>query len=70
MVKSKMTKEEQKWMAQDDAQIMARYQEIIKDKTRMNRAVKEAQSQANDLQKRANIMKNVSKTRKGSKNGK
>jgi hypothetical protein len=69
----KMTKEEKarelKWRAEDDARIMAQYEEIMQDKARMNRAVKEAQSQANDLQKRANTMKNVANARKGKKNG-
>lgn len=59
----KMTKEERarelKWRAEDDARIMAQYQEIMRDKSRMNRAVKEATRQANDLQKRANVMKSV-----------
>lgn len=50
-------KEEQKWQAQDDARVMAQYQEIISDKARMGRAVKEATKQASDLSKRANAMK-------------
>ena len=69
MMNNKMTKEERierlRWQAEDDAMTMARYQEIINDKARMNRAVKEAKRQANDLQKRANNMKKV-----GGKNGK
>lgn len=68
-----MTKEEKaremKWRAEDDARIMAQYEEIMRDKARMKRAVKEAQSQANDLQKRANTMKNVANARRGKKNG-
>ena len=65
---NKLSKEERaerlRWQAEDDARTMAMYQEIINDKSRMNRAVKEAQRQANDLQKRANNMKKV-----GKKNG-
>ena len=61
----KMTKEEkareQKWMAEDDARIMARYQEIMQDKPRMNRAIKEAKEQASRLQKQADTFKKVSK---------
>lgn len=53
-----------KWQAEDDAMTMARYQEIMNDKARMNRAVKVAQNQANELQKRANNMKKVA-NRKG-----
>ena len=63
----KMTKEErereQRWIAQEDARIMAQYEEIMRDKARLKRATKEAQTQANDLQKRANAMKSVAKKR-------
>ena len=48
-----------KWQAEDDAETMARYQEIMNDKSRMNRAVKAAQTKANELQKRANNLKKV-----------
>ena len=63
-----MTREEKQrelqWQAEDDARTMARYQEIMNDKNRMNRAVKVAKKQADDLQKRTNIMKKVAKTTK------
>ena len=66
---SKEDRERQlKWRAEEDARIMAQYQEILNDKSRMNRATKEAQRQANDLQKRANAMKGVAK-KGGTKNG-
>lgn len=55
---------ELQWQAEDDARTMARYQEIMNDKNRMNRAVKVAKKQADDLQKRTNIMKKVAKTTK------
>ena len=51
--------EEKKWQAQDDAYIMAKYQEILNDKVRMNRALKEAQKQASEMQKRADVMKKI-----------
>lgn len=54
-----MKAQERKWLAQDDARIMAQYEEIMKDKSRKARAIKEAQAQANDLQKKANAMKSV-----------
>ena len=41
---------------------MAQYQDIMKDKARMDRAVKVARKQAKDLQERANTMKRVAKT--------
>lgn len=66
-----MTREEQlarkrelEWRAEDDARIMAQYQDIMKDKARMDRAVKVARKQAKDLQDRANTMKKVAKTNK------
>ena len=51
--------QEQKWQAQDDARVMAQYQEIIGDKARMGRAIKVAKEQVNDLQKRVSIMNKV-----------
>ena len=69
-----MTREEKQrelqWQAEDDARTMARYQEIMNDKNRMNRAVKVAKKQADDLQKRTNIMKKVAKTSKKDDNQK
>lgn len=60
---AKMTAQERarelKWRAEDDARIMAQYNEIMSDKDRKNRAIKEAQAQATALQKKANAMKNV-----------
>ena len=52
----------QRWQAEEDASTMARYQEILGDKARMNRAIKVANKQADDLTKRANALKNVGKT--------
>ena len=52
-------KQEQQWQAQEDAMTMARYQEIISDKARMGRAIKEANKQASDLDKRASAMKSA-----------
>lgn len=56
-------KQEQQWQAEDDARTMVQYQEIMGDKNRMNRAIKVAQKQAQDLTKRANAMQSVAKTR-------
>lgn len=60
-----MRARELRWRAEEDARIMAQYQEIMNDKSRMNRATKEAQRQANDLQKRANAMKGVANRKRG-----
>lgn len=58
----KMTKQDLQWQAESDASTMARYQEILGDKARMNRAIKVAQQQAKDLTKRANAMQSVART--------
>lgn len=54
---------ELQWQAEDDASTMARYQEIMGDKARMNRAIKVAKSKAAYLTKRASVMQNVAKTK-------
>lgn len=59
-----MTKaEERKYQAQEDAYTMARYQEIMQDKGRAQRAIKVAQEQASNMQKQANAMKVVASTK-------
>ena len=57
--KTTIDKEEMMWRAREDANVMAQYQEILKDKTRLNRAVKEANRQAKDMEKRASAMRSV-----------
>lgn len=56
--------DELKWQAESDAETMARYQEIISDKNRLNRATKAAKQKAQDLTKRANIMTKAASNRK------
>ena len=63
----KMSKQDLKWQAESDASTMARYQEIIGDRARMNRAIRVAQQQANDLNKRAAALQSVAKTRTSSR---
>ena len=53
-----------KWQAESDAETMAQYQEILQDKARMNRAIKEARLKSKDLDRRAAAMRNVVTTRK------
>ena len=55
--------DELKWQAESDARTMANYQEILGDKARMNRAIKVAQQQAKDLNRRAAAMQNVAQTK-------
>lgn len=55
--------QEQKWQAEEDARTMARYQEILGDKSRMGRAVRVAKQQASDLNKRVAAMNKVANTK-------
>lgn len=59
----KLNSQELQWQAESDASTMARYQEIMSDKSRMNRAIKEANKQAQDLNKRAAAMKSAANMR-------
>ena len=63
----KMTKQDLQWQAESDASTMARYQEILRDKARMNRAIKEADRQAKDLNAMANAMQTVARTKSNRK---
>ena len=58
-----MTKkqEQQKYQAQDDAYIMAQYQQIISDRGRALRAAKVAAEQAKNLEAQTKAMKAVAK---------
>lgn len=56
-------RDELRWQAEDDANTMVNYQEIMRDKARMNRAIKVAKSRAADLTKRASAMQNVARTK-------
>lgn len=50
---------EKRWQAEMDADTMARYEEIMADKARVNAAIKVAREKASDLSKRANAMSRV-----------
>ena len=56
---TKISQQDLQWQAESDARTMANYQEIMSDKARMNRAIKEANKQALDLTKRASAMKSA-----------
>lgn len=58
--------QELQWQAESDASVMARYQEILGDRSRMQRAIKVAKQQAADLTKRAGAMQNVAQTKANS----
>lgn len=57
-------RQEQQWQAESDARTLATYQEILADKARMGRAIKEANKQANNLTKRASLMKRAAGNKK------
>lgn len=52
-----MNQTEKKWQAEDDARTLARYQEIMSDNKRKAAAIKQARTEAANLQKRADSMK-------------
>ena len=54
-------KSDLQWQAEDDARTMARYQEIISDKARLNRATTAAKKEAANLTKRGNAMNAAAK---------
>lgn len=57
MASTKISAQEKQWQAESDAETMARYQEIMSDKTRRNAAIKAANTRAAKLIKEANAMK-------------
>lgn len=56
MATKNMTEEELRWRAEEDARTIERYQEIINDKPRLERAMKQAQKTIDNLQQRADAM--------------
>lgn len=60
----KMTAEEKRWQAEDDARTLARYQELLSDKTRLNAAKKEAKNQAEQLTKQLSLLNKASKAKR------
>ena len=56
MANRKMTEDELKWQAESDARIIEQYNEIINDKSRLDRAMKAAKKQVENLTERANAL--------------
>lgn len=54
--KKKMSEDELRWQAEEDARTLERYQEIINDKERLGRAMKKAKEQVDNLQERAEAL--------------
>jgi hypothetical protein len=53
----KLSIDEKRWQAEEDARTMARYQEIMSDSKRKSAAVAQARLEASNLQKRADAMR-------------
>lgn len=66
---TKISKSELDWRAEDDARVLAQYQEILLDKARLSRAKKAATKEVANLNNRLQIMKKVSATKSTSKKG-
>ena len=64
---SKITLDEKKWQAEEDARIMATYQAIMESKSRTRAAQQAATRMAKDLTTRANQMNTVVNTSKAKK---
>ena len=64
---SKITFDEKKWQAEEDARTMAEYQAIMESKSRMRAAQQAATRMAKDLTTRANQMNTVVNTSKAKK---
>lgn len=56
-----------KWQAERDADTLAEYNEILNDKPRLNRALKEAKKQVDNLNSRMNTLNKGIKSVKGKK---
>ena len=67
MATKNMTEDELRWRVEEDARTLERYQEIMNDKPRLERAMKQAQKTIDNLQQRADAM---SKSLTGLKNKK
>ena len=59
---AKISEEELEWRAQDDARILAQYQEIISDKARLSKAKTAASKEVKNLNDRLKVMKKVTNT--------
>lgn len=55
---TKLTAEQLKWRTEEDARVIERYNEIIKDKARLEMATKEAEKTIDNLQERVKAINN------------
>ena len=54
--KKKLSEDELKWRAEEDARTLERYQEIMNDKPRLEAAMKQAEKTVDNLQERAKAL--------------
>ena len=52
----KLSEDELRWRAEEDARTLERYQEIMNDKPRLEAAMKQAKKTVDNLQERANVL--------------
>lgn len=55
----KMSNNEKKWRAESDAEVMARYQEIMGDRSRRTAAERAAKERVSNLEKSLSTMRKV-----------
>ena len=61
----KLSADELRWRAEDDARTLERYQEIMNDKDRLKAALAQAEKQIDNLKERANaISKSITTIKK------
>ena len=53
MDKKKLSEDELRWQSEEDARVLERYQEIMNDKGRLDRAMKVAKKTVDNLKERA-----------------
>lgn len=56
MEKRKMTENELRWQSEEDARTLERYQEIVNDKARLDRAMKATAKIVDNLEERAKAL--------------
>ena len=56
MEKRKLSEDELRWQSEEDARTLERYQEIVNDKARLNRAMKATAKIVDNLEERAKAL--------------
>lgn len=56
MDKKKLSEDELRWQSEEDARVLERYQEIMNDKSRLDRAMKATKKTVDNLKERAAVL--------------